>query len=382
MRTEMRATRHTAATWRGLLLCACVFSVTTTAQAQTPAPSDRPPITLELRSFIYADNTEFLENPYRLGETLLGAQVRADLVFPLSSKARFLGGMQSNSVGGDDDPFEKFRPVVALELDNRFGTFTIGTIRSGQLGRAPGVGLWPEESGPHGLVPAIQLDTLSMTRSYEFGVQMLKRSGAVQYDGWMAWQRLNTAEARERIDAGVNGHAVVLQRARLRVRALGQLHVVHEGGQLFDAGTVGDSLGGGAGAGVDVDVAGGTARVEGLGLVSKHDPDRGNQARRLNGSGSLVKLIFDRNDWHGLFMTWQGSHVITWEGDPNYGSLPLAGGLVASRDYKELSASRRIVLSPQASLLTNLRFYRIDGDWDYAYRVVAAIQLSRPLGRK
>ena len=375
--------RHMRAVWRGRILCACVFAVTATAsQAQTPAPSDRPPITLELRSFIYADNTEFLENPYRLGETLLGAQVRADLVFPLSAKARFLGGMQTNSVGGDDDPFEKFRPVVALELDNPFGTFTIGTIRSGQLGRDPGVGLWPEESGPHGLVPAIQVDTLSMTRSYEFGVQMLKRSGAVQYDGWMAWQRLNTAEARERIDAGVNGHAVVVQRNRLRVRALGQVHVVHEGGQLFDAGTVGDSLAGGAGAGVDVDVAGGTARVEGLALFSKHDPDRGNQAQRLNGSGSLVKLIFDRNDWHGLFMAWQGSHVITWEGDPNYGSLPLAGGLVASRDYKELSASRRIVLSPQASLLTNLRFYRIDGDWDYAYRVVAAIQLSRPLGRK
>ena len=81
-------------------------------------------------------------------------------------------------------------------------------------------------------------------------------------------------------------------------------------------------------------------------------------------------------------MTWHGSNVIKWEGDPNYGSLPLAGGLVASRAYKELSASRRIVLSPQASLLTNLRFYRIDGDWDYAYRVVPAIQLSRPLGRK
>ena len=375
--------RHTRAVWRGRILCACVLAVTATAsQAQTPAPSDRPPITLELRSFIYADNTEFLENPYRLGETLLGAQVRADLVFPLSAKARFLGGMQTNSVGGDDDPFEKFRPVVALELDNPFGTFTIGTIRSGQLGRDPGVGLWPEESGPHGLVPAIQVDTLSMTRSYEFGVQMLKRSGAVQYDGWMAWQRLNTAEARERIDAGVNGHAVVVQRNRLRVRALGQVHVVHEGGQLFDAGTVGDSLAGGAGAGVAVDVAGGTARVEGLALFSKHDPDRGNEAQRLNGFGSLVKLIFDRNDWHGLFMAWRGSNVIKWEGDPNYGSLPLAGGLVASRDYKELSASRRIVLSPQASLLTNLRFYRIDGDWDYAYRVVAAIQLSRPLGRK
>ncbi|MEQ1897504.1 MAG: hypothetical protein ABL971_08990 [Vicinamibacterales bacterium] len=379
----MRSTRYRRAAWRARVFCAYALLGTAPAlHAQTPAPADKPPITLEVRSFIYADNTEFLENPYRLGETLLGAQVRADLVFPLSSKARFIGGMHSNSVGGDDDPFEKFRPVAALELDNPFGTFTIGTIRSGQMGRDPGAGLWPEDSGPHGLVPALQLDTLSMTRSYEFGVQMLKRAGALQYDGWMAWQRLNTSEARERIDAGVNGHAVVVRLGRLRVRALGQMHVVHEGGQLFDVGTVGDSLAGGVGAGVDVDVAGGTLRVEGLGIVSKYDPDRGNKARRLNGSASLVKLIFDRNDWHGLFMAWHGSNVIKWEGDPNYASLPLSGGLVASRDYKEMSASRRIVLSPQASLLTNVRFYRIDGDWDYAYRIVAAIKLSQPLRRK
>ena len=81
-------------------------------------------------------------------------------------------------------------------------------------------------------------------------------------------------------------------------------------------------------------------------------------------------------------MAWHGSNVIKWEGDSNYASLPIAGGLVASRDYKEMSVSRRIVLSPQASLLTNLRFYRIDGDWDYAYRIVAAIKISQPLRRK
>jgi len=55
---------------------------------------------------------------------------------------------------------------------------------------------------------------------------------------------------------------------------------------------------------------------------------------------------------------------------------------VASRGYKEFSISRRIPLAKEASLLTNLRFYRIDGDWDYAYRIVAAIKLSQPLRRK
>ncbi len=346
------------------------------------APGDRPPITLEIRSFIYADNTEFLDNPYRDGETLIGEQVRAELVFPLSSTARFLGGFHSNSIAGDAKAFEKFRPVVAVELDTRFGTFTLGTIRSGQLGRDVRQGLWPEESGPHGLVPAIQVDTLSMTRSYEAGLQVRKSTGALQHDAWLAWQKLNTPAQRERIDAGLNARARVLGRGAFSVRALGQAHVVHEGGQLYDVGAVGDSVAAGLGAGVDIPATGGTVRVDALRLLSKHDPDRSAPAKRLDGSGTLAKVAYDYGHWHGLFMAYSGHDFVKWEGDPNYLSMTKLGAPVADRTYKEMSLSRLVPLGSSANLVTNLRFYKVDGDWDYAYRIAATIRFSEPLRRK
>lgn len=358
------------------------------ASAQEPAapspalPAEKPPVTLDIRSFIYADNTEFLDNPFRDGETLIGEQVRAELVFPLSSSARFLGGFHSNSIAGDAKAFEKFRPVVALELDSAFGTFTLGTIRSGQMGRDVTTGLWPEESGPHGLVPALQVDTLSMTRSYEAGLQVKKVRGALQHDGWLAWQKLNTPEQRERIDAGLNARAQVFARGPATVRGLAQLHVVHEGGQLYDVGTVGDSVAAGLGAGVDLAVPGGTLRVEGLRLQSKHDPDRDTPASRVDGSGTFAKVAYDFGQWHGVFLAFTGNDFVKWEGDPNYGARTLTGAHVPERTYKEMSVSRKVALGSAANLVANLRFYKVDGDWDYAYRIVAAIKLSQPLRRR
>lgn len=353
------------------------------AFAQTPAaPVDKPPVTLDIRSFIYADNTEFLENPYRDGETLIGEQVRAELVFPLSRTARFLGGFHSNSIAGDAKAFEKFRPVVAIELDSAFGTFTLGTIRSGQMGRETDAGLWPEESGPHGLVPALQVDTLSMTRSYEAGLQVKKARGAVQHDGWLAWQKLNTPEQRERIDAGLNARARAFSRGTAAVHGIAQLHVVHEGGQLYDVGTVGDSVAAALGAGVDLPVFRGIVRVEGVGLLSKHDPDRASPAKRVDGSGMFAKVAYDIGLWHGAFLAFTGENFVKWEGDPNYGAVTMAGAFVADRSYKEMSVSRKVPLGTAANLVANLRFYKIDGDWDYAYRIVAAIKLSHPLRRK
>ncbi len=366
-------------------VCLVTLPALASAQATEPAPAqppDKPPVTLDIRSFIYADNTEFLDNAYRDGETLIGEQVRAELVFPLSSSARFLGGFHSNSIAGDAKAFEKFRPVVAVELDSAFGTFTLGTIRSGQMGRDINTGLWPEESGPHGLVPALQVDTLSMTRSYEAGLQVKKARGALQHDAWLAWQKLNTPEQRERIDAGLNARVQVVTRGSVTARGLVQLHVVHEGGQLYDVGTVGDSVAAGLGAGVDVAALGGTLRVEGLGLLSKHDPDRASPASRVDGSGTFAKVAYDYGNWHGAFLAFTGDNFVKWEGDPNYGSRTLAGTHVPERAYKEMSVSRKVALGSAANLIANLRFYKVDGDWDYAYRIVAAIKLSQPLRRR
>ena len=73
---------------------------------------------------------------------------------------------------------------------------------------------------------------------------------------------------------------------------------------------------------------------------------------------------------------------IKWEGDPNYGSLDDDGGIHHDRTYKEMSLSRRFPLTSEADLIGNVRLYRVDGSWDYSYRIAAALHLTHPLRRR
>src|SRR4029079_12015310 len=88
---------------------------------------------------------------------------------------------------------------------------------------------------------------------------------------WLEWQRLNTPDHRERFDGGVNA-AIALDR---HVSLPLQLHVVHEGGQLFNTGPVDDS----AAAAVGVLLQTRTRRagrlsLELYGAASRSVPDR------------------------------------------------------------------------------------------------------------
>jgi hypothetical protein len=129
-------------------------------------------------------------------------------------------------------------------------------------------------------------------------------------------------------------------------------------------------------------VAGGVARVEAYALTSKYDPARNNRVEEKHGSGRVVKVTYDMRDWHGLFLAAHTDTFAKWEGDPNYAAPTMLGGFTPLRDYKEMSVSRRVRLGPSADLLTNLRFYRVDGDWDYAYRIAAAVKIAQPLRRR
>lgn len=338
---------------------------------------------LQLRTFLYGDNTEFLADPYREGATLLGGQLRLNARFRVSDCARFFLGLETNSFAGDDKAFRKIWPVISLEVDGPAGTLVMGTLRSGQLGREASEGLWPDESGPHGLAPPLQLDTLSMSRPYEAGLQWLGAGARWKNDVWVAWQQLNTPAHRERLDTGTNVRFTLAGTTR-RLVALGQSHIVHEGGQLYSVGAVGDSIAGGPGIAFETDFMGGGARAQVLQLFSKHNPDRADHLRpdRINGSGSLMELNYERKDWRAAYLNWhRGRNFIKWEGDPNYGALASDGTIHSSRSYDEASLSRRFMLTRDAYLVSSVRLYRIDGSWDYSYRIAAALNLSHPLGR-
>ena len=88
------------------------------------------------------------------------------------------------------------------------------------------------------MLPPIQRERLAFDRPYEAGLQWLFQGARLEHDLWLHWQRVNTAEHRERLDGGARlqwrlAHALALPL---------QVHIVHEGGQLYGAGPVRDSV--------------------------------------------------------------------------------------------------------------------------------------------
>src|SRR5207237_7180516 len=95
----------------------------------------------------------------------------------------------------------------------------------------------PDRGGTHALLPPLQRETLAFDRPYEAGLQWDFRGARLRHSLWLEWQRVNTAAHRERLDGGVNAEVTLTPHLSLPI----QIHVVHEGGQLFNTGPVDDS---------------------------------------------------------------------------------------------------------------------------------------------
>ena len=182
----------------------------------------------------YADNTEF-SNPFRDGATLFGTALTVAVDVVLDDRVTFSGGVFTNHRFGSKQFIEQWRPVLKLDVHSDHQHFIIGTLDT--VDRADGIG--PDRAGLHGLLPPLQNETLAFTRPYEAGVQWKLNFPRIRQDAWINWQKLNTAEHRERFDAGVNGR-LPLDTA-VPVAIAYQFHVVHEGGELFHEGPVRDS---------------------------------------------------------------------------------------------------------------------------------------------
>src|SRR5687767_8851799 len=180
----------------------------------------------------FGDNTEF-RNPFREGETIFGAAAAVAVELPLSDRAALIAGGFGMRQYGSEAAFDLVRPVLSLRLRNERSTVFIGTLRSPRAADPPG----PDRTGPHGLLPPIQRETLAFERPYEASLQWIFAGDAFRHDAWINWQLLNTPAHRERFDVGIAGEARVTDTLAIPFQA----HIVHEGGQLFAAGPVADS---------------------------------------------------------------------------------------------------------------------------------------------
>jgi len=343
-----------------LLAVATIAGGTAAAQQHVTARAD---------VLLYGDNTEF-RNPFREGETIFGAAARASVDVELNARTALTLGVSGNERFGGDDAFEQVRPVVALTVTGARSSFVFGAFPARRADWPAG----PDRMGPHTLLPPLQRETLAFERPYEPGLRWTFRGTTVEHEMWLEWQRLNTPEHRERFDAGLNAAL----RPRDAVSFPVQLHIVHEGGQLFASGPVDDSLAAAAGARFEHPVtAAARGSLEAYGLVSRYVPDRARPDLSRDGVAFLGRGAIERGGWRLHLIVWRGRNFIKDEGDPNYLSIRRGGARYhGTRDYAEIGAARRFELADGASLEVSARVHRIEQYYEYSYRVTSTINVA------
>lgn len=354
-------------------LSAAVLLVLTCLAPGLPAAAQQQ-TTLLADLALYGDNTEFF-NPFRDGETLLGAAGTVAVDVEMSDRATLRGGLFLNHRYGSARFAEQWRPVISLTVDSGASRFVMGTLDTvpHDFAAAPDLG------GPHGLLPPLQVETLAFTRPHEGGIQWQVAADRLAQDAWINWQRLNTAEHRERFDAGVRGRLDFGADAPV---ALGyQLHVVHEGGQLFDPGPVNDSVAGGPGVVLEprIDFLD-AASVEAYVMWSKHVPDRAAPDRSDHGHGYFLRAAASKHGWRGHAILWRACLWLKEEGDLNYGSR-LQDGTVfrPTRRYGEVGLSKAFYEADGVMLAGSLRLHRVEQATNYSFRILAHVGVAVPL---
>jgi hypothetical protein len=350
-----------------VLVVLMVFAGRVPAAAQA-----RVTVTADL--IFYGDNTEF-RNPFREGETIFGTTARVAAEIELNPRVRVRLGVLGDRRFGSDEAFDLVRPLATLEVYGDRHRFGVGSLPPPRLVDPPG----PDRSGPRGLLPPLQRETLAFERPHEAGLYWGYRGGAFEHDAWLNWQRLNTPAHRERFDAGLAGRLRLTQRISLPA----QFHLVHEGGQLHAAGPVADSYAGGLGLSLELPAGGGGVLVaESLVLASRHVRDREQPAATRSGAATFNRLAFERPGFRVHAIVWCGDDFIKDEGDRNYQALRRDGRRWGGiRDYAEAGVTRVFRPAEQVAIEVSGRLHRVERHYEYSYRVLAVARLRAPLAR-
>jgi hypothetical protein len=338
----------------------------------TAVRAEERPLELRLQSLVFADNTEFF-GPFRTGETLAGSWARVFVRWPLSDASAIDIGIFGRQQFGSERALEETRPVLTVRIGPRSNQLLLGTLD-------PGSGLTslgPDEQSPHGLLPPLQMETLSFERPWEAGLQWKGTTDARTHNVWIAWQRLNTNERRERLNAGAR-----FERRRARVSVLAQAHIVHEGGQLFGVGAVSDSVALALGVSARTRLRGGQATLLVAAIASAFEPDRARTDDAICGGGGLLRVTYVRGFWRGHATYWRAKDFVKVEGDANYGVLRLDGSRFRGvRDYIESGLAREFRIAESIRVEASARLHVYEGRFDYSYRVLAAIDAGRGFGK-
>ena len=320
----------------------------------------------------YGDNTEFA-NQFRSGETTLGALGSVGLEIAFNDRVKLRGGLFGSGRYGSHEFLEQAEPMLALEIASRSQRFIFGSLDTIQTHHeVPG----PDRETLHGLLPPLQRETLTFSRGQEMGLQWLVSAPRLTHDVWINWQRLNTAEHRERFDAGYNASVGLFDGLHLN----GQWHVVHEGGQQFDSGPVSDSQAFALGPEWTHRAGRFDVVLDSYAVATRNVPDRERPALTEAGLGVFARGAVSRGPWRAHTIVWRSRDTLKEEGDPNYLALRTDSRLFRKvRDYGEVGLTRRFSPAPGVDLFAAVRVHRTESHYEYSYRIVARVRLHHKI---
>lgn len=331
---------------RSLTILLLLLAATRAAHAQS--------LTWVTHGTLYGDNTEFF-TPYRVGETILGGTIRSYLRMHTGERTRLHAGLIADHRSGSDRFAHPLRPVLAFRYETPAATVTVGSI-------------FPERR--HGFIEPLLASTYEITRPIEYGGQVQAGDSARRWwsaETFINWQRLNLASQREVFDYG--GVAWVQPVRVLRVEA--QMHGVHQGGQLHDAGQPVTN---------NVTTALGVTLADTIGPLSRVSLTA---FRAWNeGSGTYLRAGVTPFGWVELYgIWWRGDDFVSQEGDNNYNSTGHTPPFYQSnREYLEIGLLRRTRIEQNVTLDAEIRVHQFDGGirsvslfdsrWEYSYRFI------------
>lgn len=322
----------------------------------------------------YGDNTEFF-NPYRVGQTILGAQMQTYLSVEPGPRTEVIAGVYGDHRSGRPDFFDEMKPLLGFRYRTQTSLGVLGTLVT---------------ENRHGYLEPLEVTTLEITRPVEYGLQWREDHGWIGGEVFLDWQHLNTRNSREIFDYGLLLHV----RPRRYLTLEFQGHGLHHGGQLYSAGvpvTNNQAMAFGARLAGGVPLLG----VSSLGVFRLISHGRIDPAPEPNqpdrGHGTYVRGSIAPRGWFELFaIEWWGQDFLSEEGDNSYNSRGADPQYYKSRrHYQEYGVARRIAIESGVTLEAEFRLHQFDdrssialghSEWEYSYHLVLSAPFEVGLG--
>jgi hypothetical protein len=326
----------------------------------------------------YGDNTEFF-TPYRLGETLLGAQFDTHLVLVPDERAELLAGVFGDFRYGSTQFLDSVKPVLSLRYRVPTRLLVLGTLVTERR---------------HGLLEPIAVTTLEITHPVEYGAQWMERHRWIRSDMFLDWRSVLRADKREEISYG----AVVAARPAPWLSVEAQVHGVHHGGQAY-FGSLPVTNNTVVGAGVRLTSPLPIVRRGSLAVFYLHsggniDPTAPT-TEPTAGHGTYFRAGIEpiaHTELSAIY--WRARDFLAADGDRNYSSEGFTYDRYyrSRRTYVELAFVRRVAPGHLPGLDTEFRLHRMDDatstdpifgkTWEYSYRIIARLPIDVTVWRR